>query len=238
MKGRAPVPQSKDSTQRCPAETELRRSRCSTCLPRRWGSVDGLEDKRALRLVCKRSCDFVDSRVVAVRDSDDDISRGLSEQYVSALVRAPWQLHTLDLSYTGDADDDDAVTLAAACWPALQKLHLRLTWLGSAGAAALAAAHWPALRELNLDQSILGADVGVGDAGAASLAAAHWPALELLRLSRNSLGNSGAASLAAAHWPALKELALGSNELGDAGAASLAAARWPALQYLSLQMRL
>ena len=148
------------------------------------------EDKRALRLVCKRSRASVDSRVVAVlywalkpgaEDEPED------EDDLGALVRAPWLL---------------------------QDLKFICSSLFDAGAASLAAAHWPGLQELWLESKNLGA------AGAAALAAATWPALKKLVLSDSSLGNAGAASLAAAHWPALQVLLLDSNSLGDAGPSS------------------
>ena len=60
------------------------------------GFVDGLEDKRALRLVCKRSCAFVDSRVVAVMDGRA-CGYPIKKKQLPTLVRAPWQLQRLEL---------------------------------------------------------------------------------------------------------------------------------------------
>ena len=183
------------------------------------GCVESMEDKRALRLVCKRTRASVDSRVVAVKDGIH--GEPLSKLQLNALVQAPWQLRLLDLSHRklGDAG---AAALAAARWPALQRRWLDNNSLGPAGAASLAAAHLPALQVLGLQENSL------GNAGAASLAAARWPALQSLRLGYNSLGPAGAASLAAARLPALRVLSLQRNSLRDAGAASLAAAVWPA----------
>ena len=202
-------------------------------------SVDDLEDKRALRLVCKRSRASVDSRVVAVKDSRQYpiyiwrpytyMEAPVGERQLSALVRAPWQLQRLELSRRL-LGDTGAASLAAAHWPALRVLELGRNSLGAAGAAALAVAHWPALQELWLGGNRLGA------AGVASLAAAHYPALLKLDLSHNRLGDAGAAALAAARWTAVQELCLSGNNLGPMGAASLAAARWPALQELHLEM--
>ena len=187
------------------------------------GSVDDLEDKRALRLVCKRSRASVDSRVVAV-------NKCAPSAQLSALVQAPWQLQRLDLSarYLGPAC---AASLEAAPWPALQVLKLDNNCVRDAGAASLAAAPWPALRELSLRGSI---HERMGPLGAASLAAAPWTALQVLHLDYNNLGDAGASSLATAPWTALRELSLARNSVGDAGAASLAAAPWPALKTLSL----
>ena len=55
------------------------------------GFVDGLEDKRTLRLVCKRSRSSVDSRVVAVDKGNVSVYREEERDTVdelSALVRA------------------------------------------------------------------------------------------------------------------------------------------------------
>ena len=90
------------------------------------GSVDDAGDKRALRLVCKRSRATVDSRVVAVQSS------ALAK--LSALVRAPWQLQRLDLRGR-TLGKPGAAALAAARWPALQELELDHNKLGDAGAA-------------------------------------------------------------------------------------------------------
>ena len=187
--------------------------------------VDSREEKRALRLVCKRTCASVDSRVVAVDGSRLSVVP-VCELQLSALIRAPWQLLRLDLSNRklGPA----GASLATALWPSLRELCLNNNRLGEAGTAALAAARWPALQKLRITSNSL------GDAGAASLAAARWPALQELWLNRNPLGPSSGAALAAAHWPALRELRLSANNLGDAGAASLEAGRWPALQALHL----
>ena len=59
------------------------------------GFVDGLEDKRALRLVCKRSRASVDGRVEAVENEDNVESEQLQ---LAALVQAPWKLQRLDLN--------------------------------------------------------------------------------------------------------------------------------------------
>ena len=170
------------------------------------GFVDDLEDKRALRLVCKRARASVDSRVVAVYVKLIPAYDEVAEQQLSALVRAPWRLQRLYLGgrWLGASD---AASLAAARWPALQELSLHRNGLGPAGAASLAAAHLPALQVLSLSSNYL------GPAEAASLAAAHWPALQKLSLDWNSLGPAGAAALAAAHWPALQDMWLVSNIL-------------------------
>ena len=180
------------------------------------GCVDGLQDKRALRLVCKRTRAAVDSRVVAVRG-------GHSGAQLSALVQAPWQLQCLYL--TGRTlVPADATTLVAARWPALQVLDLGFSNVGGVGAAALSAAHWPALETLTIDRN------GLGAAGAASLAAALLPALQELYLNANRLGDAGVAALAAGSWPALRRLDLCANGVRNAGAASLAAGR-PSRRY-------
>ena len=191
------------------------------------GSVDDLEAKRALRLVCKRSRASVDSRVVAVKDGSCLTEPGGGQQLVSALVQAPWQLQVLHLT-EAKLGDAGAAALAVARWPGLLDLDLRGNSISDAGAASLAAAHRPAL-----EMAFLGYN-SMGDAGAAFVAAARWPALCVLNLARTGMGPAGAVSLASAHWPALEMLFLGYNNLGDAGAASLATARWPALRLLNL----
>ena len=191
------------------------------------GCVDGLEDKRALRLVCKRTRASVDSRVVAVEGGrwfQDEEPMG--ELQLSALVRAPWKLQRLDLSGR-ELGDAGAASLAAAAWPSLQRLCLGGNRLGPAGAESLAAAAWPSLQMLWLGKNNL------YPAGAAALAAAHFPALRVLGLFWNSLGDAGAAALAAAHFPALQSLTLarpmGGNDISSEGEALLQA-RWPTAQ--------
>ena len=183
------------------------------------GCVDGREDKRALRLVCKRTCASVDSRVVAVEETRWPVEP-LGERQLSALVRAPRQLQRLDLTgrMLGDAG---AAALAAAAWPSLQQLSLNSNSLGPAGAASLAGAAWPSLQVLWLGNNNL------GPAGAFSLAAAQLPALRELWLLKNNLGPAGAAALAAAHFPALQRLYLSWNGISGEGRALLQA-RWPA----------
>ena len=157
-------------------------------------------DKRALRLVCKRTCASVDGSVVAVKNLSGrpPIVPGIEQ--LSVLVRAPWQLLRLELR-SCRLDDAGAASLAAACWSSLQEISLVSNNLGPEGAASLAAAHFPALYKLDLGRNSL------GDAGVASLAAAHFPALQELDLSSHSAGPAGVASLAAAHFPALRRLA-------------------------------
>ena len=156
------------------------------------GCVGDLEDKRALRLVCKRTRASVDSRVVA-GDEGRWPAEPLGERQLSALVRAPWQLQRLDLSIC-QLEPWGATCLATAAWPALQELWLSENILDAAGAASLAAAHFPALQLLDLN------DNSVGDAGAA-LAAADWPALETMWLASNDISSDGRAALEA-RWPA------------------------------------
>ena len=86
--------------------------------------VDGLEDKRALRLTCKRTCASVDSRVTAVSPR---LTRGNSRNLalVPQLVGAPWHLQRLDL---------DRSRYTTGC----------TSILGPRCAAALALADWPA----------------------------------------------------------------------------------------------
>ena len=125
------------------------------------GLVCDLEDKRALRLACKRSRASVDSRVVAVKSS---VFLPAGEQLLSALFRAPWKLQRLELVKEGLSSAGTAA-LAAAHWPALIELYLSDNNLGTAGVASLAAAHWPDLQQLVLGENDL------DPAGAASLAA-------------------------------------------------------------------
>ena len=156
--------------------------------------VNHREDKRALRLVCKRTRASVDSRVVGVRGGYRLYPpEPLGELQLSALVRAPWQLQRLYLSNIklGDAD---AAVLAAAPWPSLRELNLNINNLGPVCAAALAAAAWPSLRVLELGANSL------GDAGAAALAAARFPALQSLFLFANGISSEGRALLQA-RWP-------------------------------------
>ena len=147
-------------------------------------SVSDLEDKRALRLVCKRTRARVDSRVVAIKYQ---YPRN-GEQSFSALFGAPWRLQTLNLL---------GKTLG---FPTLRELDLSRNSISDLGVASLASTRWPALQKLSLYGNYVGA------AGAASLAAAHLPALEDLNLSWNSVCDAGAAILATADWPHLQDL--------------------------------
>ena len=209
------------------------------------GSVSGLEDKCALRLVSKRCCGIVDRAVVAV-------NHGSTQLQLSTLTGASWRLLRLKLGYCG-LDASAAATLAAADWPGLQSISLHGS-LHAAGAASLASANWPALQELELASTGIGAEgaaalaaanwpnlrrlnlscIKLGDGGAASLATAHWPRLQELRLDWNGVGAGGAAALAADEWSSLRELDLSANHLCDTSAAALASAHWPMLQELSL----
>ena len=143
------------------------------------GSVGGLEEKRALRLVCKRIRAGVDSRVVVVIRRYPPVPG--AKQQLSALLRAPWGLRRPHLGYIG------LLPLGVA---PLQELDLSRDTLGSAAAAALAAASWPTLQMLCLDRNSL------GDAGAAALAAGRWPGLKKLYLNSNSVGPAGGSALA------------------------------------------
>ena len=215
------------------------------------GSLDEREDRRTLRLVCKRSCDSVDRSVVAVKA----YATALSPAQLATLAGAPWSLLRLEVS-SAQLDAPATAVLATANWAGLlQSLYLSRNKLcGQAEVAALAAAgtsHWPALRQLNLSFNSMDAggaaalaaalrflcldDNCLSDEGAAAaLAAGHWPVLEELALARNGLGGAAAAALATARLPALQELCLMRNNLGAEGAAALAAADWPALQTLDL----
>ena len=132
------------------------------------GCVKGPKDKRALRLVCKRTRASVDSRVVTVVDGRWPAEPLGERQLLSALVRAPWQLQRLDLN-SRKLGEAGAAALAAAAWPSLQTLWLSENSLGPAGAASLAAAAWPLLQVLWLNKNSL------GPAGAASLVLASPP---------------------------------------------------------------
>ena len=216
------------------------------------GAVDDLEDKRALRLVCKRTCASVDSRVVAVFSTSGNLLDNygnpldnygnplVKSGWLQDLVRAPWQFQTLDLSskdglmlededmdiaFGDQLDDEDVQCLAAAAWPDLLELDLNFNCLIRPD---LAAARWPALRKLELRHNML------DDQGAKLLAAGAWPALEVLDLWCNHLGDAGAASLAAGRWPALKKLDLTiGNFIGSEGRAFLEA-RWPTQDVVSI----
>ena len=192
------------------------------------GFVDGPEDKRALRLVCKRSRALLDRHVVAVDYfySPQYWSRDSIRSELPTLVKAPWQLLRLDLHSCG-LKDPGAASLAAAHWPHLQELGLAGNYIGPAGAASLAAARWPALQMLSLN------DNDVGNWGAASLAAARWPALQELGLQLNLLDDAGAAALAAAHWPALRKMWLFANHISRKGF-SVLQTRWPTARIFNL----
>ena len=181
------------------------------------GAVKGLEDKRALRLVCKRSRAELDSRVTAVKIG---FLQPVGKQQLAALVRAPWQLQRVDLS----GGELDRAFLAAARWTVLQVLNLDHNNLEFAGASSVAAAPLPVLRELHLSHN------NVGNAGAAALAAAHWPALHVLRLGYNSLGYAGAAALVAARWPAIQCMSLYGNGISSESRAALKA-RCPSIHF-------
>ena len=159
--------------------------------------VGDLEDKRALRLVCKRSRALVDRRVVAVK-AEGGARQGLWK----ALLAAPWRLLRLDLA-GGCLTASAAKALAAAPnWAGLQTLTLSHKRLGSKGAAALAAAHWPALEELALSNA------GMDDGAAAALASSRWAHLKKLDLSFHGLTLKGAKALASGARPELETLDL------------------------------
>ena len=178
------------------------------------GSVLGLEDRRALRLACKKSRAIIDRSVTKVERA----SKHVSGRELSTPLRAPWRLQTLHLT-GGGLGPVAAAALAAAAWPRLAELALDNNSIGCAGAAQLAAGQWPALERLSL------VDSGVGTVGAASLAAGHWPRLQGFSLAENSVGSAGAAALAAAskRWTALLDLELSNNGIGAGGVAALAA---------------
>ena len=114
-------------------------------------SVEAEEDKKALRLVSRRSRALVDRGVVALAYPRPP--EALLEM-LHTLVGAPWHnLQSLDLSRSrGEVGSTGAALLASAVgrWPLLQKLNLDSAQLGPAGAAALATAEWQNLRELNI----------------------------------------------------------------------------------------
>ena len=87
------------------------------------GLVGDLEDRRALRLVAKRSRAIVDGGVVAVSKTGELTKRGavIPVAQLSALAGAPWQLLSLKLVRCGLVTSG-VVALAAAAWPGLQRL--------------------------------------------------------------------------------------------------------------------
>ena len=60
-------------------------------------SVGDLEERRALRLVCRRSRACVDRRVVAVKRLYEANVEELDESELATLVQAPWQLLRLEV---------------------------------------------------------------------------------------------------------------------------------------------
>ena len=114
-------------------------------------SVGDLEDRRALRLVCRRSRACVDRRVVAVTRLNGSDDEELDESQLAALVQAPWRLLRLVLD-RAFLPPGGAATLVAADWP-LQELTLYNSLPTPAEGTALlaaAAARWPNLRKLTL----------------------------------------------------------------------------------------
>ena len=202
------------------------------------GSVGDLEDRRALRLVCKRSRALVDRRVVAATRRRTRAAP-LDHSLLLTLTGAPWRLQKLDLAGCG-IDAAGAAALAAATWPALLQLRLSDHCLGTAGVAALAAANWPALQILDLSRSDrIGPGALPDPASVTALAA--WPDLRELRL-RNSLIFQEeeeyflAAALAACHWPQLRLLDVRGRGLSAPGMAALAGAGWTHLEELALSL--
>ena len=229
-----------------------------------YGFVDGGEDRRALRLVCKQSCALVDNAVVAVTsalavDSAHTGVLGLDHARLSALAHAPWHLAKLDLEYHPhpygyiEIREDGAAILAEANWPGLKVLSLKNHNLSAESVASLCAGLGTSgLVSLDLGNNSLHDKgvasltnwpcleslslrfCGLGAAGVASLAAAAFSRLVSLNIASNHVSDAGAASLAAARWPALQRLELGGTNLGDSGVAALAAAAWPDLRELDL----
>ena len=118
-------------------------------------AVRGREERRALRLVCKRSRDIVDSGIVAVMraEADEEEEAGVELHEILALAGAPWKLQRLEVA-SCDVSAAHAVALAGARWAGLRELDLSNNRLhrGEA-AAALAEADWPQLAKLNLRAS-------------------------------------------------------------------------------------
>ena len=86
------------------------------------GFVGGLEEKRALRLACKRSRDWVDGRVVTVAGNTMlPAEPVVTAKLFLALARAPWNPQRLDLCGIG-LNDTGAASLAKAHRTALQEL--------------------------------------------------------------------------------------------------------------------
>ena len=132
--------------------------------------VRGPKDRRALRLVCKRSCAMVDDTILKV--SQDDSEEGRKGAALSALVRARWRNLQKLYIYSSDAAGFrrvDVGALAAASWPVLQSLMLSGIGLGVAGVTALSAAHLPRLEALEISECSL------DDEAVAALAATTGP---------------------------------------------------------------
>ena len=182
------------------------------------GCVDSRDDKRALRLVSKRSRSIVDSRVVSVKlDTREFLDQGLDQARLSSLVGAPWHLRTLHLH---SLDDTGAAMLAAAHFPALQELKLSNLFLHPAVGRGRVASIF-VMRHKN---------ICLKDVGAASLAAGYWPALALLDLTCNCLSDACAVALSTAFWPSIQSVCLDWNLIGSGGKAALQA-RWPTAQF-------
>lgn len=77
-------------------------------------SVKVLEEKRALRLVCKRTCAYLDRRVHVI--SIERPPWKMDEVQMSALATAPWNLKDLNLSLA-HIGAIVASTMAPRRWP-------------------------------------------------------------------------------------------------------------------------
>ena len=193
-------------------------------------SVRGLEERRALRLVCRQSGALVDGSISSASATARRDDPPLAEARLLTLTQSPWRLLRLELGGCG-IDAAGAATLAAAAWPGLLDLGLSGHRLGAAGASTLAAAAWPRLQRLNLDTADHGS-FPLRDAAAAALAAAAWPDLRELHPRHSEFGDAGVAALATAAFPRLEKLDILGLRLTEPGMAALAAAAWPCLEEL------
>ena len=196
-------------------------------------SVHGLEERRALRLVCRQSRALVDGRISSASAKAGWADPPLAEARLLTLTQSPWRLLRLELGGCG-IDAAGAAALAAAAWPGLLALGLSGHRLGNAGVATLAAAHWPLLQHLNLNAATAGLFIALGYATRQRRRwqQTKWTDLRGLHLRDSEFGDAGVAALVTAAFPRLEKLDIRGLRLTGPGMAALAGAAWPCLEEL------
>ena len=223
-----------------------------------YALVTGGEERRALRLVSRRSKALVDGRVSAVvlPTGVPGFHYRLELPPLAVLCAAPWSLRKLDLhelplslaklghltaaawpllevlSLRGCAiEPDTGSILSKGAWPCLRSLDLGGNRLHDRGCEALASGAWPRLLDLNLSRN----SCSWGGFGILAKRASGWSALQRLNLNGNCMGYRNGAGLHLLPWTGLRSLELEGNQLEDDQLAQLAASSLPQLRHLVLE---